>query len=237
MITYSEGTTSPFAFGTTATYSCYAGFYLAGTLFRTCIGSGSQSVGFWLGTEPECLGKQSELVVTSPCMWIFFTAITCTTPTVPLNGFVSYGPDTTSPYDYQTTATYSCNEGYGLSSGDSSRQCENSAPGDGGWSGNAPTCDGEPLFSYVILSRDYNCQLVLVIVCPFLPSPADGVVAYTTASPFTYGAMATYSCNGGFGLSGGDVTRVCGGDGSSVNGMWSGVAPICEGTLQLYLLV
>lgn len=59
------------------------------------------------------------------------------------NGLLSYGPDTASPYDYQTTATYSCNEGYGLFGGDRARQCDSSSPGDGGWSGTTPTCESK----------------------------------------------------------------------------------------------
>ena len=43
-----------------------------------------------------------------------------------------------------------------------------------------------------------------------------------------HGTTATYSCNEGFGLSGGDVVRTCGGDGRIVTGEWSGSAPSCE---------
>ena len=66
----------------------------------------------------------------------------CTSLTSPSNGLISYGPDTTSPFNYQTTATYSCNAGYGLSGGDRTRQCVSFGSGDGGWSGTAPTCEG-----------------------------------------------------------------------------------------------
>ena len=38
-----------------------------------------------------------------------------------------------------------------------------------------------------------------------------------------------YSCESGFGLSGGDTTRICEGDGSSPTGMWSGVDLNCQG--------
>ena len=63
VISYSGDTTSPFAFGTLATYSCNDGFYLAGVSVRTCIGSGSLPDGFWLGTEPECLGLKLKMHV------------------------------------------------------------------------------------------------------------------------------------------------------------------------------
>ena len=62
-----------------------------------------------------------------------------------------------------------------------------------------------------------------------LRSPANGEVTYSNSQPYTNGTVATYSCDEGFGLSGGDVTRTCEGDGSSPNGDWSGVTPSCEG--------
>ena len=65
----------------------------------------------------------------------------CTSLGTPTNGLISYGPDTTSPYNYQTVATYSCNTGYGLFGDDTSRQCVSSTPGDAGWNGAAPTCE------------------------------------------------------------------------------------------------
>ena len=68
------------------------------------------------------------------------------------------------------------------------------------------------------------------ITCPTLSAPADGRVTYSTSLPFVSGTLATYFCDTGFGLSGGDVTSICGGDGSSPNGMWSGTPPVCEGT-------
>ena len=55
VINYSPDTTSPFDFGTTATYSCNEGFYLSVVSSRTCTGSGLS--GFWDGMEPQCLGR------------------------------------------------------------------------------------------------------------------------------------------------------------------------------------
>ena len=71
--------------------------------------------------------------------------------------------------------------------------------------------------------------LSIVVTCPMLPSPANGEVTYSDLLRYTNGTVATYSCGEGFGLSGGDVTRTCEGDGSSPNGAWSGVTPSCEG--------
>ena len=43
-------------------------------------------------------------------------------------------------------------------------------------------------------------------------------------------ATATYQCDDGYILNGGDVMRTCVGDGSSPNGKWNGSAPTCSGT-------
>ena len=52
-----------------------------------------------------------------------------------------------------------------------------------------------------------------------------------------YGAIATYSCNTGFGLSGGVETQTCGEDVSGPNGVWEGVVPTCEGTELLFFAI
>ena len=56
----------------------------------------------------------------------------------------------------------------------------------------------------------------------------DITYAMDTTAPFDYQTRATYSCNPGYGLSGGDTVRTCTGtlDG---NGDWTGIAPICRG--------
>ena len=50
--------------------------------------------------------------------------------------------DTMAPFDYQTTATYTCDVGFGLLGGDLLRICVGSSSGPGEWSGTAPTCEG-----------------------------------------------------------------------------------------------
>lgn len=45
---------------------------------------------------------------------------------------------------------------------------------------------------------------------------------------FDFGTVAIYTCNTGFGLSGGDVQTTCSGDSSSVMGSWTGTVPSCE---------
>lgn len=69
-------------------------------------------------------------------------AIMCTSLAAPALGYIVFNPDTTSPYDYQTTATYGCVEGYGLFGGYTTRQCESGSDSTGSWSGKPPMCEG-----------------------------------------------------------------------------------------------
>ncbi len=82
------------------------------------------------------------------------------------NGIITYDADATSIFVYNTTATYSCDNGYGLSGGDDVRACVQS-PGE--WSGIAPTCQGK------FLCVGENCMtkfpnLIIDDVCTFTRS-------------------------------------------------------------------
>ncbi len=70
-----------------------------------------------------------------------------------------------------------------------------------------------------------------VVTCPDLPAPDNGQISFAVDmfAPFAYLTVAIYTCNPGYGLSGGGLTRTCGGDDSSTTGEWSGTAPSCEG--------
>ena len=52
--------TSPFDFGTTATYSCNEGYYLQGEDVRTCVEDGSGVNGIWSGSTPRCAGRYTK---------------------------------------------------------------------------------------------------------------------------------------------------------------------------------
>ena len=90
---------------------------------------------FWLWSA--CIGTIT-LIIDS-----LFTATVCTSLLAPRNGLISYNPDVTYPYGYQTIATYNCSAGFGLVGGDRIRLCVNSSSGDGQWVGIAPSCEGE----------------------------------------------------------------------------------------------
>ena len=57
VITYRFDRTSPFDFGTTATYSCNEGYYLEGEDVRTCVVDVSGVNGSWTGLTPRCVGR------------------------------------------------------------------------------------------------------------------------------------------------------------------------------------
>ncbi len=72
----------------------------------------------------------------------YIAAIMCTSLAAPTMGYISFDPDTTSPYNYQTTATYGCAVGYGLFGGDTIRQCESGSDSTGRWTGTPQICEG-----------------------------------------------------------------------------------------------
>ena len=55
-VTYNPDSTSPFSFGTMATYSCHEGFGLKGENILICGGDGKSVDGHWNGSTPECAG-------------------------------------------------------------------------------------------------------------------------------------------------------------------------------------
>lgn len=70
-------------------------------------------------------------------LFIFHTVVMCPDLPSPPNADVQHpnGPE------YQSTAVYTCDNGYERSSGNLERTCE----ADGTWSGSEPVCSGETL--------------------------------------------------------------------------------------------
>ena len=68
-------------------------------------------------------------------------------------------------------------------------------------------------------------------MCPDLPDPDNGQTMFSpdNEAPFVLTTEATYSCDSGYGLMGGDTVRTCEENGGSVIGTWSGMAPSCGG--------
>ncbi len=69
----------------------------------------------------------------------------------PTNGFITFTESSASAStQFKTTATYGCEPGFGVASGDVSRTCqdrESATPGIREWSGTDVTCEGRPVCS------------------------------------------------------------------------------------------
>ncbi len=71
---------------------------------------------------------------------------------------------------------------------------------------------------------------LLAVMCDPLPNPNNGFITFTEDTmSIGFMALATYGCDTGFGLSGGNRVRTCGSSDSGP-GDWTGTAPSCEGT-------
>ena len=128
-------------------FSCNTGYILRGNSSRTC-----QSTGQWSGTQPTCDSKlfcpprvwfqrmndincSHVMLLTTLVnhrMWFSFLMLgSCGTPRSLTNGQTSYTSTTVG-----SIVTYTCDPGYMMTAGNSSRTCQS----DGLWSGNLPTC-------------------------------------------------------------------------------------------------
>lgn len=67
-------------------------------------------------------------------------------------------------------------------------------------------------------------------MCPVLLAPANGFITYSEefSASFGFMEMATYGCNTGFGLMGGDIVRTCVGAAAGSSGDWDGTPPSCQ---------
>lgn len=72
-----------------------------------------------------------------------------------------------------------------------------------------------------------HLSLSTVIRCPLHPIPGNAKVQNQTCNDLV-NSECTFLCNNGFRLVG-SQTRTCQWDGSSEQGSWSGVEPVCEG--------
>ncbi len=75
------------------------------------------------------------------------------------------------------------------------------------------------------------CVCVVIVRCQSLTSLSDGEVSISDGThgvELGVGAVATYSCNPGYGLVG-VATRMCVGTG--IIGTWTGSPPTCQGQL------
>ncbi|XP_064389993.1 uncharacterized protein LOC135337904 [Halichondria panicea] len=71
---------------------------------------------------------------------------------------------------------------------------------------------------------------VIPAQCPPLPEIANGMISYSpdNTSDYNIGTVASYSCNPGYELRGGNVIRTCVDAGDDRGGVFSGQAPTCK---------
>ena len=144
-------------YNVTVDFSCNTGYILNGNSSRTC-----QSTGQWSGTQPTCNSKllcparvwlqrmndihcSHVMLLWRSLSWnviFFFNVGSCGTPRSLANGDTSYTSTTVG-----SIVTYTCDPGYVMTAGNSSRRCQSV----GLWSGNPPTCTRK-------------CTLLLLIV-------------------------------------------------------------------------
>ena len=98
----------------------------------------------------------------------FYSVITCPSLGAITDGQVIYSPDTTSPHDFGTVATFICNTGCSLS-GDSARTCGGDGSSQSGvWSGSSPVCLCELLsFQYVQVLQTLSSSCVSAYLVVF----------------------------------------------------------------------
>ncbi|XP_064386526.1 sushi, von Willebrand factor type A, EGF and pentraxin domain-containing protein 1-like isoform X2 [Halichondria panicea] len=168
-----------YSYGTVATFTCSTGFSLNGTSTRTC----DTEHGTFSGTTPSCI------------------TITCSALTAIGNGKIVYSSDMIKPYDYGTTATYKCDPGYEITSGNKKRNCTGDGTTQSGdWNGTAAMCS------------PVSCGQV----------PSDTNASPGTPTRQTFGGTVTYSCNDSYTLFG-NATSTC-----QANATWSR-PPECKG--------
>ncbi len=147
IIMYSAGSTNNRPFISNAVHSCNPGYTLTGGATRVCTSSRR-----WTGSPPTCQRKWYVLSVLLLNVPIPYTEIPCSDlPTL----MVSYNGGSTDNRPVGTVATYTCDTGYILNGGTTTRTCGS----DGVWSGSAPTCLSEWTL-YILFVLSSTCSYV-----------------------------------------------------------------------------
>lgn len=96
-----------------------------------CEGDGSSFIGMWSGTAPICSGIYAIDIILVMALLIS-ADLMCSTLSDPQNGVITF-----SVANGSLVATYSCDVGYALNSGNTVRTCTAEV-----WDGIAPICEG-----------------------------------------------------------------------------------------------
>ena len=128
-----------------------------------------------------------------------------------------YSSGSTNSRPISSTATYTCDSGYTLERGSTTRTCGS----DGMWSGSAPVCQRK-LSS---INFVFVCIYSHAVICSDLPPLPNGAISYNGGSTDNrpINTIATHSCNTGYTHTG-DSVRLCQNDRT-----WSGSTPTCQG--------
>lgn len=92
---------------------------------------------------------------------------------------------------------------------------------------------------YAGILVNLHASFLAEITCSELTAPENGQITYDQpmATRVQFQTTATYTCSSGYGLTGGNRSRVCDGDGSSYLGYWTDTAPSCEGKQNCVLVL
>ena len=118
-----------------ARYSCSIGYRLVGVTHRQCTQTSKFTVeATWSEKSPKCIRKKIITIPMIPYLLnVYYLAVRCSTLHAPLNGKI-VGDN----FYYPHFVLYSCDYGYQILSGNSTRKCNEI----GKWTGIAPLCKG-----------------------------------------------------------------------------------------------
>ncbi len=73
-------------------------------------------------------------------------------------------------------------------------------------------------------------------MCPLLDAPINGQVEYSADAMVAarFGTSAIFSCIDSYGIDNEQYNLICGGDGTSLEGVWDNEVPTCQGIPYCY---
>ena len=201
--------------GSTATYECDPGFIIIGSVEREC-----QNDGVWTGTPSTCTCKLLKNCAPKIEESIFIFLVSVQLSTVEVWMIQRMGECYSAQLRLAPLLPMSVTlDSISLET----------------WNGHVRRMDsGQAVHQLVKVKQNHPLHIMsptssflnffilfclTVADCGFLEDPENGVVML---SGNTVGSTATYECDAGYVLVGGEETRTC-----QENGQWSGAAPSC----------
>ncbi|XP_066294197.1 P-selectin-like isoform X2 [Branchiostoma lanceolatum] len=179
--------------------TCRTGFQLSG--IHDCIDIDECAMANG-GCDHNCVNTEGSFYCTCRSGYQLSGTTSCNAVKCPGLGSPQNGSmtcDSGSNFRYPEACNFACDPGYELTFTDSSeRHCQTDAT----WSGNDAECIG--------------------VQCPTLAGPTNGGMSCNRGHSFRYPETCSFSCNSGYRLTSGSISRTCGADGT-----WSGSAAGC----------